>query len=226
MTARPASEPPSERQLAYARGVGITVPPDATAAEVSDLLTTYQREGQPATPELQAAASRWGVPFTRFTCLEELYDRITRTLTEPGRGADLATWFAFNVARDIHAAVTGATDPALSEIADRLAADEHVMRSVRRKDQGCWLRFGEWTGDDGVTTWGASRDTGSYKAAAALIRERFGIVPPAPRQKPARKPAEPAAAQGAGCLSAVVGVALVIGFALAGIAGAVHSLAG
>lgn len=221
-----ASTPPSERQLAYARGVGISVPTDATAAEVSDLLTAHEWKGQPATPELQAIASQWRVPFTRFTCLEDLHDRTTRALIEADRGADLAAWFAFNVAKDIGAPVTAPTDPALSEIAAHLAADEGAMRSMRRKDQGRWLRFGEWAGDDGFTEKGASRETAAYKAAAALIRSGFGIAAPAPRRKGSPQTAAPVEAKAGGCLSTVAGVGLITWLAVVGTIDALQWLAG
>jgi len=214
----------SEAQREYARGVGLEIPPDATLDEASDILTGYEIKGAPATAELRLLAETWGVPHTPFTCHEDLCERITRSLVETDRPSDLAAWFAFNVYQDIAGATgspaTGSpADPIIQDIARQLAADQAAMRSIRRKDQRTFRRFGDWTDDVGEQWQGGSRDTQAYKAAAALIRAHLGQVAQPRRASP--RPADaPKAENASGCASVVAGIAV----ALATVAGATYRI--
>ena len=208
------SQPPTERQLEFARNVGINVPAGATADEVSDLLSIYQDRDKPATDRHRSFADYYEVETTQYVGKKKLFRLIFNKLSQPGNEQELATWFSFRVYREITNASDSATakhpnDPRLSAIGKQLSEDEKLLKSIRRYDGKELIWFGEWTAPNGITHSGGSNRTAAYKAAASALRAEFGI--PVQERKPnrvaSRKP------EAAGCfgfllLGAVVPVCL------------------
>lgn len=68
--------PPTERQLAFAKDLGISIPADATIDEVSDLISAHLEKDRLASDNHRRIASLFGAKFTRFTGKKQLYERI------------------------------------------------------------------------------------------------------------------------------------------------------
>jgi hypothetical protein len=68
--------------------------------------------------------------------------------------------------------VKAPSDSIIKEIAEQLATDEAVIRSIRRYDGRDLIWFGEWTAPDGVVHTGGSNKTIAYKKASAILRDR------------------------------------------------------
>lgn len=173
-------EPPTQRQLDYARDLGIDVPADATKEEVSDLISACLEKDKPATDRHRSFAVLYRVRFTRFTGKRELYQRIFNTLKRPGREAELVEWFVFRVYRTLvkgaeNASINTPDDPVIKDIAAELSTQDNFLRSVQRYDPDSLLWFGEWTSPDGWQHFGGSRRTVAFQKAFDLLQQRLGI---------------------------------------------------
>jgi len=199
------SQPPTERQLEFARDVGINVPAEATIDEVSDLLSRYQDRDKPATERHRSFADYYEVEVTKYIGKKKLFCHIFNKLTQPGNEEDLAVWFAFRVYREITnasdtAAVQHPNDPRIAAIGRNLAKDEKALMSIRRYDGDDLIWFGEWTASNGDMYSGGSNRTAAYKAAASAIRAEFEL--PQQGRKQSKKSA--GKSESAGCFSVII----------------------
>ena len=191
-------EPPSERQLEFARSVGVNVHQGATADEVSDLLSIYQDRDKPATDRHRSFSDYYEVETTRCIGKKKLFRLIFNKLSQPGNEEELATWFTFRVYREITNAAdntiaTHPNSPELIAVGKQLARDEKILKSIRRYDGKELIWFGEWTAPDGITYSGGSNRTAAYKAAASALRAEFGLpVQESKPKKTASRKSEPA----------------------------------
>jgi len=159
--------PPTERQLAYAKDLGISVPVDASIEDVSDLIDARLHGDKPAEARHQAIAKRYRVIFTRYTGKKALFDRLMAKLIEPGREQDLMAWFVYRVYRELVGGKTDARiqspdEPTIQDIARQLACDEAALKSIRRYQGRDLIWFGQWTAPDGVVYEGGSNQTIAY----------------------------------------------------------------
>lgn len=212
-------EPPTDRQLAYVRDLGISLPADASKEEVGDLIEARLQRDKPAAPHFHDIARQHGVLCTQYTGKKALFDRLLARLGEPGREEDMVAWFVFRVYRELvdgrpDAHIKGPDEPAIRDIARLLASEEAVLKSIRRYQGRDLVWFGEWTSPDGTLHRGGSNQTIAYKRASSLLREKVGAeVRAAPTAQP-RAHAEHSEARPerierpggntTGCLSAVV----------------------
>ena len=217
-------EPPTERQLAYAKDHGISVPAEASQEEVSDLIDAGLHRDKPAAPRFQAIAKRYGVVFTQYTGKKALFDRVFARLCKPGLEEDMTAWFVFRVYRELvggkpDASIKGPDEPVIRDIAKQLAQDQSVVKSIRRYQGRELVWFGEWTSPDRELHSGGSNNTISYKRAASLLREKMGAEVRPARGAPPGTDAErsrPTArsVQKKGCLSLLLIVAVILLLAL------------
>jgi len=172
--------PPSERQLAFAKDLGLDVPPDATSEEVSDLISVRLEKDKPANERHRSIAGLYGVKFTRFTGKRQLFDRIVNAVRRPTHEYDLAAWFTYRVYRYLvrgrdNVPISSPDHPAIKEIAAQLATDDAAISSIRRYNAQDLLSFGQWTAPDGTLHTGGSKRTAAYDKAAALLKEKLGV---------------------------------------------------
>lgn len=216
-------EPPTERQLAYAKDLGISVPSGASKEEVSDLIGAQLQHDKPAAPHYLALARRHEVPVTQYTGKKALFDRLFTRLCEPGREKDMTAWFVFRVYRELVGGKPDASikDPdalVIQDITGQLVQDAAVVKSIRRHQGRELIWFGEWTSTDGVLHNGGSNQTLAYKRTSALLREKLGAEvrtmtaarprPSVERTRLTRRPVE----NTKGCLPVVVvGLAALLG---------------
>jgi hypothetical protein len=78
-------EPPTERQLKYAKDLGISIPANATRADLSDLISVKVDRDKPSTTRHREFAKRFGVETTQYIGKKSLFRRIQSALVEPGR---------------------------------------------------------------------------------------------------------------------------------------------
>jgi hypothetical protein len=190
-------ETPTDRQISYAKDLGIKIPADATKDELSDLISCKVDEDSMASSQLLAIANGYGVETTRYTGEGAVYARIFSVLSGSGREQELAQWFAFNVLkdrlRDKSAALPDSpNEPRLVSVASKLVADPKVMQSINRSSESRLLWFGERTDSEGYIRQCGSNRTSAYKAAAALIDAAFELkLPAATSSKSSSQPTAP-----------------------------------
>lgn len=205
-------EPPTERQIEYARDLGISIPPNATKDDLSDLISLKVDRDKPATERHKAFGRNYGLDFTNYIGKKALFNRIQAALIAPGREKQLLSWFTFRVYRELaggaeNAPINGPSDPIIEEIASQLFSDEKILKSVRRYEGADLIWFGEWTAPDGTVHNGGSNRTAAYKEVAALLKQRAQLP------KGTRKISQPsaqrsgrvavAANESKGCLSVI-----------------------
>ncbi len=165
------SAPATERQLKYARDLGLSFPENITIEAMSDLLRCHLSEDEPCPAWLWEYALEIGlVDFSEYIGKLELFSRVTRFLGEQG-DVPLATWFVYHVARDIarrrwdNPKESGLSPDVVRSVAECLAANPKAMKSIRRYRPIDFLNFGQYQDDEGWVHCGASRRTLAYKAA-------------------------------------------------------------
>jgi hypothetical protein len=176
-TAKAVPETPTDRQLTYARDLGISIPAEVTKDELSDLIDARLQKDKPAALHFQAFAKRFGVVFTQYVGKKSLFDRLFMHITRPGREEDMTAWFVFRVYRELvhgreDAPIKGPDEPPVRDIAKILVDDKSVIQSIRRYNGRDLVWFGELTSPDGMVLYGASNQTIAYKRASSLLREK------------------------------------------------------
>lgn len=170
-----ANQLATERQLAYARDLGVQVPDGASKATVSSLISAANGYDKPARHGLLDAARSYGVVTHPAMGKREVFAAIHSKLAGPDHDVDMASWFAFRVYRNLvhgsdDAAIDHPGDPKLIAVAHELAAQPSVMRSIRRYESRDVIWFGTWTSPNGALLQGGSNKTVAYKTAAGLLR--------------------------------------------------------
>lgn len=217
-------DPPTERQLDYAKDLGISIPSNATKDDLSDLISLKVDRDKPATERHKKFARMYGLGFTDYIGKKALFSRIQAALVAPGREKELLSWFTFRVYRELaggsdNAPISGPDDPIIEEIAEELVNDEKIIKSVRRYEGNDLIWFGEWTSPDGYVHTGGSNRTAAYKQISSLLKQRASF--PAKRQQKASSSVQQRSrnnedrSEPKGCLSViVVALAIPIGVAL------------
>ncbi len=211
-------EPPTDRQLEYAKILGLSIPLNATKKDLTDLISLKVERDRPSTKRHRAFAKKYGIHTTDFIGKKSLFDRIQEALRVPGREKELLAWFTFRVYRSLvngasNAPVEHPDDPIIEEIVKQLVTDKKTVASVRRYEGRELIWFGEWTSPDGCIHAGASNHTIAYKQISLMLKERVGIPIKSP-QKPyssglKRNLNKRVASDPKGCLSVIV-VAFII----------------
>ena len=172
----PPPAPATERQIAYARSLGLTFPTDITLSEMSDLIDRQVRGDVPAPEWLLAYVREQGVYASRYTGHGSCHERLFMHLIQEGYEIPFARWFLIHVLRDIRGGYYdnpfdhGFPIDRIDEFAHVLACDETFLKSARRYGGERLIHMGEYTGSDGHTSFGGTKRTYAYKAAAELIR--------------------------------------------------------
>lgn len=200
-------EPPSERQLEYANGIGLKFPEDVSGAELSSLLTNYERRDKIATERHRKFAERYDVEFTKYTGKKSLFDNIQTKLIEEGNERDLLSWFTFRVYRqlvkgELNVPIESPDDAPIQLVVDSVIGDDDIIKSVKRYEGEDLIWFGKWTTPDGYIAEGGSVRTKAYKKVEELLITELGIIKPAPTPKtPKRQKLEDASrGETSGCL--------------------------
>ncbi len=211
-------EPPTEKQLDYARDLDICIPANATKDDLSDLISLKVDRDKPSTERHKKFGRAYGIEFTDYIGKKALFNRIQVALIAPGREKELLSWFLFRVYRELaggadNTPIEWPDDPIIQEIAEELVTDEKIVKSVRRYEGSELIWFGEWTSPDGYLHTGGSNRTAAYKQVSSMLKQRAKF--PAKPQKKVKSSAQArnqnkiATSESKGCLPVIV-VALVI----------------
>lgn len=196
---------PTQRQLDYAKDLGVKVPQNATREEVSDLISFASSNDTVPSDLDRQHAGLYGVQYTQYTGKEKLYENIFIELSAQGRERDLCAWFAYRVYRQIvqhkeQVPITSPDDPIIKEIASELATEPSALQSIRRYSGTGLLQFGSST----CLNCGSNR-TISYKKAAAFIQDKLGIQV----QKQPRTAKHDVSSSSTGCLLPIIAVGII-----------------
>jgi hypothetical protein len=175
------AEPATERQLAFAAELGITIPDGITKPEISDLISLATTDDKPSTDRHRRFAESFGLEPTQYIGKKQLFDEIWQLLKQEGREMEMLQWFVFRVYRGLvkgthDAPIDSPSDPLIIEVAHGLSSNEKAVASVRRYDGRNLIWFGEWSTPDGSIATGGSNRTIGYKETSQLLRQRLGIA--------------------------------------------------
>lgn len=170
-------EPPTERQIDYAKDLGISIPVNATKNDLSDLISLKVARDKPAAERHKRFGRMYGLEFTDYIGKKDLFGRIQAVLIVPGREKELLSWFTFRVYRELaggadNTPISRPDDPIIQEIAEELLTDEKIIKSIRRYEGSKLIWFGEWTAPDGHAHTGGSNRTAAYKQVSSLLKQR------------------------------------------------------
>ncbi|ELB2078500.1 hypothetical protein QNZ73_002345 [Vibrio parahaemolyticus] len=174
-------EEPTDRQLAYARDLGIQIPDGISRTELSDLISLTARKDKLATERHKEFAKLYSVEISRYIGKKELFDRIQNKLVSDGDDLLICSWFTFRVYRelvngDLASDIKLPTDPKIKDIASTMATNKPVVDSIKRYVGSDLIWFGQWTSSDGFTHNGGSNRTVAYKEASRLLKEHALIA--------------------------------------------------
>lgn len=223
--AAPVAEPATDRQISYARSLGLSFPPDITMREMSDLLSRHLDGDGPPSEVLRMYAESQGLVVSRYIGKNKLLRMLGASFSSRG-DQQYAEWFVYHVWKELAAerwdAPTSSALPqhAAMQVASALAADERMMKSIRRYDPAEFYDFGVNTDADGYTEEGGSKSTIAYREAAMMLKNLTGLDRQVGRRNAYREPRhEPARSSTRGCLLVafvfLAATTLVIGFAVA-----------
>ncbi|MCF7971922.1 MAG: hypothetical protein K9L22_12255 [Methylococcaceae bacterium] len=201
-------ELPTDKQLNYAKDLGITIPTNATKDDLSEIISVKVNKDKPSTERHKSFARIYGIEFNDYIGKKALFNRIQTALIISGREQELLSWFTFRVYRELingidNAPIDNPNDPIIQEIATELASDEKIVKSVRRYEGKELIWFGEWTSSDGYVHTGGSNRTAAYKQVSSMLKQRVNF--PAPARNQNRRNAS----ESKGCLFVIV-IALAI----------------
>jgi hypothetical protein len=173
-------DPPTEAQLSYAKDLGIVVSNIATKNDVCDMISCRVNHDKPATERHKSFARMYRVEYTEYVGKRKLFNMIFAALHHPSRTIDMVSWFVYRVYRElVHGAddapIKGPENPIIKEIAQNIASDSSVVKSIRRYEGSELIWFGEWTSPDGLVHTGGSNRTTAYKRASSLLREKLNL---------------------------------------------------
>jgi hypothetical protein len=152
--------PPTEPQMAYAKGVGITVPEGASATDVSMLLTNYEEEAEPASESDFKLARDFGLkPPSQYMSRKTLAGFIHESL----KPDQFVQWYLYLVFirranKAAKARIRSPLDPEIVRLARELKADPKAAASIQKRIQG-------GMGLDGV----AAENTYAYREAVRIL---------------------------------------------------------
>ena len=154
---------------------------------MSDLLTRYEHErdygekDELAPIRLRQWVEDLGISTTKYVGKIALFSQVMATLNEPGKEKQLALWFTYHVVRECqraywyHPADSGIDYDVIRSIAEELAKDNQVMRSIKRYEGWELISFGQKADSNGWLHGGGSKKTIGYIATRRLIKEKLGI---------------------------------------------------
>ncbi|MCR4436200.1 MAG: hypothetical protein QHH06_10510 [Clostridiales bacterium] len=169
---------PTERQLAYAKDLGIIIPSDATSEDVSALISrVVDSDNNDPRSDLVDFANGREMIFSKYIGKKALYNVIFNTLT----GIDKIAFFVFCVYRWLADDRDGNIDKhkykdKFYSIAETLASNDSFIKSMN-KYAGEDIRFlGEIRKPNGSCYYGGSTNTIAYKIVSEIICNEFGLV--------------------------------------------------
>lgn len=164
---------PTERQLDYAKSLGLIIPNASTKEDVSALISKRVDRDSTPNPGLLEFATNKRIFLSNYIGKTALYEQVFSRLVDK----DKIAFFAFSIYRyisdDRHANLDTHSGKALFyEFADSVISDESFMKSMNRYNGSDLKFFGEFTTSDGWTHTGGSVDSLAFKQARGFLIEK------------------------------------------------------
>ena len=169
-------EPPTENQLEYAKALKISVPPDASKADVSALIDRAKFDYSDPNPELVEYANEIGLIFSDYIGKKGLYNTIFDNLYQEDRMA----FFIFCVYRWLSDDRKGNLNKhthrdLFYEFASHQMQNDKFRISVNEYRGEDIRFFGKIKYSDGREVYGGDTNTIAYKTCANFLKERLGL---------------------------------------------------
>lgn len=168
------SEPgPTEKQLAYARDLGIAIPDNVTRRELSDLISNALDLDEPADMALLERARTYDIMCTKFTGTRRIYSHIWHVL--PPDIKLLAPYFTYCLYLDLiprgsKPVADGPEHPLITAIAEEAARDSALTESIDSYKGENIAFFGRRTNRNGEVQEGGSVNTKAYRVISELLK--------------------------------------------------------
>lgn len=217
-------EPATDRQLSYAKDLGINIPNGPTKDQISYLISS--KTETPASNDQINYALKLGVQFHEydFKSKETIQNKINNLLGHDSAryNAEIAKWYVYSIARYLSNGNWSTPEKSnietgiIEDAVKKLMADEKSFKSFQRQieyeEPFAIVLFGQKTDKDGYFQEGASRNTAAYKLVSELLKENLEIQKkaPKPKQQRTRKPTTQAKKEESSNYTAVFGVIVVI----------------
>lgn len=173
-------EIPTERQLNYARDLGIIIESGATRMEVSDMISAKVDKDKIATDRHLGFANYYNIECTKHIGKKALFNKIHADLVARGEKKDIISWFTYRVYRNIvHGGNDGPIDHprhrVIQEIAASLVNHDTIIKSIQKYDGEKLIWFGSYTSPGGNIYYGGSNRTTAYKLASSALHQRLDL---------------------------------------------------
>lgn len=211
--------PPTERQVEYANGIGISIDSDMSQMDVSALLSRYEDSDSDPNPELIEFADHRDIFFSKYIGKKALYDLVFQSLGD----RDKVAFFVFSVYRylsdDRHANLdTSLHRVAFYEFADNLILNDSFTRSLEKYNGNELRYFGRLIVND-ESYHGGSTTTIAYKEAAQFLSSRFGLLKTRTKvlknndgRKPRGSSQSNSKVRNTGCLTLIIAIIIFVLF--------------
>jgi len=174
-------DPPTERQLEYAKSLSIKIPEKACKTDVSALINrAVNKDGEPNEGLIEFATNK-RIFFSKYIGKTALYNLVFYELPD----LDRVAFFVFSIYRyisdDRHANLdTHPYHEKFYEFAESVVKDERFMKSMKKYSGADLKFFGELTTSDGWTHTGGSVNTIAFKTAREFLIKNHLINNSAP----------------------------------------------
>lgn len=160
---------PTQRQIEYAKSVGIQVTENTTKEEIGDLLTNYQEDYAIADKTTKSLAKSYRIETTKFTSQEAIINQISYKIFNQGNDKEFVTWFLYNVAFNLDLDTKTDLLENLGSLADEFMANDKALKSLKTRHQ-------EGRGIEQIRFDSTEFNrTESYIFARDILKHRYGI---------------------------------------------------
>ncbi|GIO39093.1 hypothetical protein J41TS12_39540 [Paenibacillus antibioticophila] len=190
-------EVPSERQLEYARGVGISFPDDIDGYDLSALLSRYEKNDKyDPDPGLVDFADARNIEYSPYIGKKSMYNKVFDALEL----RDKIAFFTFCVYRylsdDRHSNLdTSPLKEKFYSFADSQLKNSSFINSMNKYTGESLRYFGKMVieneGDWETEVYGGSTTTIAYKQTAEYLSSEFGLSKTKTARLPAQKTSTP-----------------------------------
>lgn len=211
------STPATEKQIKYARDLGLKFPKDITTEEMSQLLDKHLSKDEPSPYWLMEYMNNFNLGVTKYLGRRNAYNWIWNHFKETNNDLELGIWFTYQICR--HEMKKSWDDPnnsginrdKIQNIAQQLIDNPKMLASIKRYNGDDLNEFGEYKNPDSSYSIGGSKRTAAYNVAKDLIKHEIGIINQDKRTSKSRKSMRKTTSSNTGCLVFFIGGFIIIG---------------
>lgn len=175
-------EPATERQIGYAKDLGLSFPPDININELSHLISKKVDDDRDSSPWLQdyilnIYPEENGLAITKYIGIENLFSYLIRKYTDENNYRELVKiliysiincYGNFNWSKPFNEL---ADAKVVEKIAEKLSENQQVINSVKRYSIRDYVSLGEFVNDEGYVSMGNIKRTNAYLITKDLLKE-------------------------------------------------------